>query len=472
MRSPSPLLRNATSLLLAQVVTKVVNVLVSVALVRVLGSEELGRYAYVLAFAAPFGAITDFGLTTLAIREIARDRDRTGLYVRNLRVLLLGLGVASAAAMLATALAVGHRGPILLALLLAGAAGLVAAAGGPFLVALSGHEELHLVAGLKIAGSLIGSVILLIPLLSGGGMLGLLLAAVVGNALTLGITARVARHLPTAGTSDPALCRSLLRQAIPFACLMVSFALYYRTDMVLLKWFRGDREAGLYAAAYKFVDGALVLVSALGGPFYPRFALLYGKAEEEFRQLLQGTWRPMLALALPGAAALSILAPEMVRWLFGPEYSEAASAVRVLVWAAIPLFCINIPNHALNASNQVWPLAGIYGTTATVNIGLNLVAIPALGALGAAGTTVFSECLNLGLVYRLVRRRFAVRAELEGIWRYLLSTGLMVATLLLARGWPLPVLVAVAAGSYGIGLMATGFARSGDLKAMKRLVFQ
>jgi len=64
--------RNISALVAAQVATKVLNLLVSVALVRWLGVHELGRYAYVLAFCFPFGALADFGLATLAIRDASR----------------------------------------------------------------------------------------------------------------------------------------------------------------------------------------------------------------------------------------------------------------------------------------------------------------------------------------------------------------------------------------------------------------
>src|SRR5207247_123814 len=64
--------RHGSALVAAQVVTKAINLLVAVALVRWLGVHELGRYAYVLAFCFPFGALADFGLATLAIRDASR----------------------------------------------------------------------------------------------------------------------------------------------------------------------------------------------------------------------------------------------------------------------------------------------------------------------------------------------------------------------------------------------------------------
>src|SRR5688572_31241045 len=57
-RRPS-LLGNMRAVISAQVAIKAVNVVVAVAMVRWLGAEELGRYAYVIAFAFPFGALAE-----------------------------------------------------------------------------------------------------------------------------------------------------------------------------------------------------------------------------------------------------------------------------------------------------------------------------------------------------------------------------------------------------------------------------
>lgn len=45
--------------------------------------ESLGRYAFILAFVAPFSFLTDLGVNLLIIGEGARDRVRLPLYVNN-----------------------------------------------------------------------------------------------------------------------------------------------------------------------------------------------------------------------------------------------------------------------------------------------------------------------------------------------------------------------------------------------------
>ncbi len=51
---------------------------------RVLGSEGLGVYTLASTFLQVFVLIPNFGLDTLAIRDIARHRERAGPYVANM----------------------------------------------------------------------------------------------------------------------------------------------------------------------------------------------------------------------------------------------------------------------------------------------------------------------------------------------------------------------------------------------------
>ena len=79
------LLFNLTALVSSHALIKLINFAVSIAVVRYLGAQELGRYAYVLAFAYPFGIVADFGLATFAIREISREPARGPEVVAGLR---------------------------------------------------------------------------------------------------------------------------------------------------------------------------------------------------------------------------------------------------------------------------------------------------------------------------------------------------------------------------------------------------
>src|SRR5207249_704760 len=379
-RSPAVIGRNVSALVAAQVATKAINLLVSVALVRWLGVHELGRYAYVLAFCFPFGALADFGLATLAIRDASRAPAQTPRVIAVVRRAALTLAVASSAAMVGLALLLGHDAAIVAAIGIGGLASVVSARTMPSLVLLTARERMGRLSLHRVPGSV----------------------------------------------------RS--------------------------------------AAAYRFLDAVIALAASLGGPLFPRLSSVAISAPGEARRLLEAGWRPLLALGLPLTVGTVAVAGDLVALLFGPEFAGAAPLLRLLILGTLPLFWVNVANHALVAGDRVWALVGVYALSALVNVGGNVLLVPRWGAAGSAVATVACEWLNLVLVVRLLRGAFGVTVSAAGLWSYAGGTGGVLGALWLAH--PLRALPAIvlAAAVYSATLLALGYTRSADHLVVKPLL--
>ena len=462
--------RNVSALVAAQVATKAINLLVSVALVRWLGVHELGRYAYVLAFCFPFGALADFGLATLAIRDASRAPAQTPRVIAVVRRAALTLAVASSAAMVGLALLLGHDAAIFAAIGIGGLASVVSARTMPSLVLLTARERMGRLSLHRVTGSVLSSAITVGVLAAGGGVVALLAGSLAAGTLMW----LVARALAGSAGPAPAVPAgagvALLRRAVPFGLLMAGFALYYRVDMVMLEWLAAPGELGRYAAAYRFLDAVIALAASLGGPLFPRLSSVAISAPGEARRLLEAGWRPLLALGLPLTVGTVAVAGDLVALLFGPEFAGAAPLLRLLILGTLPLFWVNVANHALVAGDRVWALVGVYAFSALVNVGGNVLLVPRWGAAGSAVATVACEWLNLVLVVRLLRGAFGVTVSAAGLWRYAASTGGMLAALWLAHPLGVMPAIVVAAAVYAATLWALGYTRSADHLVVKRLL--
>jgi O-antigen/teichoic acid export membrane protein len=464
--------RNAMALVASQVVTKALNLAVAVALVRWLGAEELGRYAYVLAFCFPFGALADFGVGTLSIREASAHPARAGALVSTARRLAGGLSVMAVVAMLAVAMLAGHEARLITAIALAGLSSLLSALTLPYLVLLTARENLRALSMHRVAGAVSGSVLTLAVLLAGGGLLALFVAAVAGSALMLALARVLAGPARAEAGAARGSVAAMARQALPFGLLMTGFALYYRIDMVMLEWMMGPREVGLYAAAYRFLDVVIVLAASLNGPLFPRLSAIARHRPHEARRLLEDAWRPLLALGLPLTLGVAAVATPLVSMLFGGAFVDTAPLLRVLIWGTLPLFWVNLAGHALIAVDRVWPVVAIYAGAAALNIALNLILVPRYGTGGAAAATVACEWLNLAAVVLLLRRAFGVTFTAAGLWRYAGAAAVMLAGVWAAQGAGVLASVIVGAGAYMGALWALGYLGSADHVAMKRLLAQ
>ncbi|HUF94369.1 MAG TPA: flippase [Candidatus Limnocylindria bacterium] len=462
--------RNAMALVASQIVTKALNLAVAVVLVRWLGADELGRYAYVLAFCFPFGALADFGVATLAIREASAQPARAGAVIAAARRLTAGLGLAAVLVMMAVAILTGHEPRLLAAFALAGLGSLLSAFTLPYLVGLTAREELRRLSLHRVVGSVTGGMLTLAVLLAGGGLLALFAAGVATSVLMLVLARALAGR--ALACSERAPVGAMARQALPFGLLMIGFALYYRVDMVMLEWMAGSRAVGVYAAAYRFLDVVIVLAASLTGPLFPRLSAVARARPDEARRLLEDAWRPLLALGLPLSIGAWALAPLLVGVLFGDAFADSAPLLRVLIWATLPLFWVSVANHALIAADRVWPLVAVYAASAALNVIANLLLIPRFGAAGAAAATLACEWLNLAAVVVLVRSAFGVSLSWAGLWRYAGAAALMLAGVWVFREAGLAAAVVAGAALYGGALWALGYLGSADHVAMKRLLAQ
>jgi O-antigen/teichoic acid export membrane protein len=464
--------RNLSALVAAQVATKAINLVVSIALVRWLGVQELGRYAYVLAFCFPFGALADFGLATLAIRDASRAPADAPRVIAVVRRTALGLSTVSAVVMVGLAALLGHDPAIVGAIALGAAASVVSALTMPSLVLLTARERMDLLSLQRVTGSVVSSAAVLCVVWAGGGVLGLLAGSLAASVLGLVLARALAGRAGVPAAVSAADGLGLLRRAVPFGLLMAGFALYYRVDMVMLEWLAAPGELGHYAAAYRFLDAVTALAASLGGPLFPRLSSVALAAPAEARRLLEAGWRPLLALGLPLTVGTLVVAGELVHALFGPAFAASAPLLRVLILGTLPLFWVNVAGHALIAADRVWALVGVYALSALVNVAGNVLLVPRWGAAGASVATVVCEWLNLVLVVRLLRTTFGVTLSAAGLWRYLAAAAAMLAGLWLAQPLGVAPAIGLAAATYGGSLWALGYTRSADHLAVKRLLAQ
>src|SRR2546428_5609359 len=200
---------------------------------------------------------------------------------------------------------------------------------------------------------------------------------------------------------------------------MAGFALSDRVAMVMLECLAPPGELGRSAAAYRSLAAVSALAGALGGPLFPRLSSVALSAPGEARRLLEAGWRPLLALGLPLTVGTVVVAGALVALLCGPEFAGAAPLLRLLILGTLPLFWVNVANHALIAGDRVWALVGVYALSALVNVAGNLVLVPRFGAAGSAVATVVCEWLKLVLVVRLLRGALGVTGSGAGPWRHL-----------------------------------------------------
>ena len=451
-------LRAAGWLVAAQALTSGLQFPLSVLIARYLGAEDYGRWGFALSFVALLAVLADFGFSTLALRDLARDWAGRRLYLGNLMLIKVALG-ALLLALMALVQPLLTDDPTVRAL--------VYVMGGQALL-LSFSQLLHAV--FRVAGrsyletavrgaqslALFGGALLLMR--AGAGPVPLaavfLAASGLGCLAAAGLAARLAGATPL--RFDPVVQRRLLTDAWPVGLGMALTSVYYYLDTVLLGLFGHRQAVGWYSAAYVFITAAALLIAAIRGAFLPYQARLAHGPAGERSALLRGYGALTVSLALPVALGGMVAAGPLLSFLFGAEYRPATLALQILSLNAGLMFVSSfLGSQLLAGDRQRTYLVGV-GAGAVINTVLNVILIPLYSLEGAALATVLAELWVAGFMYWQTRRDMGF-SPVEVLWRPAAASCVMAAVLVvLLTAAPVPAAVALSAAAYGAFLVALG----------------
>jgi O-antigen/teichoic acid export membrane protein len=181
-------------------------------------------------------------------------------------------------------------------------------------------------------------------------------------------------------------------------------------DVVLVTVLRGPAEAGIYAAASRFVTSGTLAMQAIRLAIGPVLAGSFGRgdlaeAERVHRYSTVGailsTWPVYLTVALFAPGVLSLL---------GPGFGAAAPALSVLAVAMLAVVATGNANTVLNMAGRSSWAARNTGRAAAVMLALDLVLVPRFGIVGAALGWSAGMITDAWLGISQIRRRLGVRS--------------------------------------------------------------
>jgi O-antigen/teichoic acid export membrane protein len=185
----------------------------------------------------------------------------------------------------------------------------------------------------------------------------------------------------------------LLQQSWPVIFSGMAIMIYMRLDMVMLKMMKGDFEVGLYSAATRISEVWYFIPAAVVSSVSP--AIIRAKDNPElFNSRLRRLFSLMTLTACGIGSIVALCAHAIVRLLYSKSYSGAAPVLAIHVWASISVF-LGVAQSPWDITKNLLTLS-LYRTVAgaAINVALNMVLIPRLGAIGAAVSTVVAYAIS------------------------------------------------------------------------------
>ena len=447
---------------------------VSLALIaRYLGVEQYGVYIYGLVYVSIFNIICLFGVDPILIREGARDPAAmpgllgAGMVIRGM-VSIAGFAIAAAVTLLTMPQSPSVRVILILSLSL-----FFTCLQTPRVVFEATLRSQYLVLA-DLVTRVAAFLLVLAAIRRGWSVAGFAWIYVGTELAGAGLlTFLSSRFTRLALRPDPAIIRRVLRQAWPVAVTSICGVIYFRIDTVMLQYFRGSTDVAYYNCAYYLMASLMFLPESFARSIFPVMSELFTSSLDRFAEVFSRALKYLFTLAVPVALGGILLAPEIIRFLFGPAFLPAGDALRILSLALAIIFISYLVSSSITALDRQKFNMGFAIGIAVLNILLNLWVIPRWGFVGASWTTVVTEGAGccLALAYNL--RRFRLRLRDLPHWRLaglLASAAVLVLVVRLLAGWHVLLILAASAGAYALALWILRWFDATDRQVFQQVV--
>ena len=395
------ILKNSFWLFIGELINKGLLFLIIILIARFFGASGLGDFTFAISIATFFLIFADFGLSTLTIREISRNKSLANNYINNVAIIKLLLSFITISLIYIATLYMG-KSPEINSLIYIFGFYVIINSFNEFLKSFfRAFEKMEYEAYSKIIQGISLFIIVLYILLTKGSLVLVAFSYVISAIISLVfILILISKRLFKININyDFSQWKSILRNSWPFALSIIFSSIYFNIDSVLISFLRNNTELGIYAVAYSIIAAFYVLPNILANAYFPKLSIYHAEKSDKIHIILKTFVKKITIIVLPIGILLLFLSPVFIPLLYGNEFIDSIFILQILIVALVFKFYSFPFGFLLSAIKKQKTRVGIQAITASFNIITNLIFIPLFGILGAAITTIMSEFLLVCLYY-------------------------------------------------------------------------
>ena len=370
----------------------------TVIIVRELTPEDWGAFSFVFSLAGILGILSDLNIGRIVLRGVMADQSDSGRTIGSYVAMRTLLGLASAGLALVIVVVGNYPADVVHTTAIAAAVLVVSAVAASLELVFVARLWMRDLAYAGALGKL--AQLGLVALLAFSGhatMVWFAVPAVLFPTVEVAWQLLRCRHLIEWNLSTT-MWWPWIREAIPLAIGATAAAMYIRIDIVMLSQLDDLTAVGIYSVGYKFSGLMGSMGSAVTAPL---LTVLIAALPHDLPRFARAFRQALLLLLVAGVGAtiaFGAFAEPIISLLYGSRYEVGARSAQALVFAQglnlLTLLCftllVSVGRHRRYAVATVSGLA--------LNVGLNLVLIPAHSFNGAAAATIITELAVLAVL--------------------------------------------------------------------------
>ena len=399
--------KNSYMIVISTIVTKGLSLIFIIFVARYLGDIGFGKYSFIFALMSFLTMLIAFGMDGLTIRDIAKDKSQTNVFLTNVNILKIVFTVVAWTILIFLMGILKKEPQINLGIIIIGLCLFPDSLIKSFKAIFSAHEKMEYNTLIEIVFRVIVVSLGLLVIFLNFGFIAILLVSLIASLVTFLYSTYI--YIYKIGKIkieiDTKLCKYLIKTSYMFALIGIFGAIYNRIDTIMLSIMKGDAPVGWYSAAYGLTGSLLFIPMSVCMAVFPVFSRLYKESKESFKIAYEKSFKFLFLLALPIGVGVSILSDRIIYLIYKPEFGNSIIALRILVWATVFIFLSSVMGYVLYSVNAQKVAAITTGSMALVNIVLNYIFIPRFSYIAASWTTVITAIIGFLVYYYYLSRK-------------------------------------------------------------------
>jgi O-antigen/teichoic acid export membrane protein len=268
--------------------------------------------------------------------------------------------------------------------------------GSMFSAVFNIYQDMKYISIIQIAERITFATLAFVFLIAGLGVPGVILAIIIAAFASLILNFILSRRIDDYKLNfRPIFDRAILTPAVWFGLAGMLGFIWQRIDTIMISLLSNSAmtQVGLYTPAVNYVGIGDMAVIALTGAFFP----IISKAAHERKISRKELSKYFGYFAVAGLVAVGItyaFGGQVMVFFFGPNFADSIVFINILI-IGFAVNLVTIPTSLLLDATNLQKVHVLNATYLTgVNIGLNWILIPTIGALGAAYATTISQSLG------------------------------------------------------------------------------
>ena len=385
-----------------------------IGIARFYGPEIFGQFTFVHTLATIFLLVADFGLDVFLTTEIARQRNRANeIFQRFFSLKFIVSSIAVLGMWIVPVIHPVNNSTLWLIGIFSFYVAFTAITNFYFAL-FKGFEQLQYETKVSFVNNIILLCVLVVLGLIGASI-HLVACAFVGiRIIGLFTSFQIAsKLLPNQSYRlNFSGWKEIRNQVFTFGFHLFFGNLFFVLDTILLAFWRGNHEVGIYQSAFRLITVFLIIPEVIINALLPVLSRFYVENKENWANLSRLMNKTLFLSGMPIALFFCIYAEQIIYFVYGTKaFSDAIPILRLFGIVLMIRFSVETYALMLTTSYQQKSRMVVVVIATIINFLLNLYAIPSYGPYGAALVSLITNFL-VGVGYIIatqLTRQFFLR---------------------------------------------------------------